>query len=414
MKFNIIGITFIVFFIISVIIKLFLDILNFIHRDKNKNFIPEELKDLVDKDKLLKINNYSNDKLRFNLIEYSIKKILLLIIIFSNIIPFYYNFIKKIIDNIYLNNIMFFLSFFIFQFIISLPFSFYFNFNIEKRYEFNKMTISLWISDIIKNLLITIILSLLILFPLVIFIYNFKEIWFLLIWITMLIFSLLMQIVYPSIIAPLFNKFEPLKNQDLKNKIEELVINCGFKTKDIFQMDETKRSSHSNAYFIGLGKTKRIILFDTLLKNHPDDEIMAIIAHELGHFKYRHIFKNLIFSSIFTLISLIIAKIFIESSLIYENFNFNDILPPIGLFYFWIITEPIIFLFTPLKAFFSKKNEYKADNFAKEKLNDSIPLINALKKLSVYNLSNLYPHPIYEWFYYSHPSILNRIKALKG
>ncbi|HOJ63691.1 MAG TPA: M48 family metallopeptidase [Spirochaetota bacterium] len=413
MNFTIIGIVFIFLFILSIILKLILDIVNIIHREKHKDFIPENLKDVIDKDKLIKIHNYSTDKLKFNLILYFFGKIVLLIIIFSSLIPFYYNILTSITKNIYINGLLIFLSFFIIEFLLQLPFDLYFNFNIEKKYGFNKMTFSLWLTDTIKTFIISIILYTLILLPLIFFIYTFKDIWFLLIWVFLLLFSLFMQIIYPTLIAPLFNKFEPLKNLELNQKIEDLVKKCGFTSKGIFQMDESKRTTHSNAYFIGLGKTKRIVLFDTLLQNYTDDEILAIISHELGHFKYKHILKNIIFSSLMSLIGLFLTKIFINLPLLYETFKINDVVPLIGLLYVWIISSQISIFLMPIKSYFSRKNKYQADKFAKEQIGTSLPFISALKKLTVENLSNIYPHPFYEWFYYSHPSILKRIEALE-
>lgn len=414
MNFTIIGIIFVSIFLLSIIIKVILDIINIIHRNKHKDFIPEELKDVVDKEKLSKIHNYSTDKLKFHLIEYFFSKILLLVIIFTGIIPFYYSSIIKIVKNIYLNSLILFISFFIIEFFISLPFDLYFNFKIEKKYGFNKMKVSLWIIDTIKNFIIYIILYTIILLPIIFFIYNFKDIWFIFIWGFLLLFSLLMQIIYPTIIAPLFNKFKLLNNQGLKQRIEDLLQKSGFKSKGVFEMDESKRTTHSNAYFIGLGKTKRIVLFDTLLQNHTEDEILAILAHELGHFKYRHILKNIIAGSFLSLLGLFISKIVIDLPLFYETFKMNDIVPILGLFYLWLISPSVLFFLSPVKSYFSRKYEYEADGFVKDQLNETLPLINALKKLTIHNLSNLYPHPLYEAFYYSHPSILNRIKRLQS
>ena len=413
MKFNLISIFFVTFLSLSVILKLILDFLNYSYRLKNKSYIPDELIGFVDKEKLEKINLYSNDKLKFALIEYFFDNIFLLSVLFLGLIPLYYNFLLKFTDNLYIICLLFFGGYFLISFIIGIPFSLFFNFKIEKKYEFNKMTLKIWILDSIKEIAISFILGSILLLPLTFFLYTFSSFWYILIWAFILIFSLFIQVIYPTVIAPLFNKFEPLKNEELKVKIENLLKECGFESSGLFEMDASKRSTHGNAYFTGFGKTKRIVLFDTLLKNHTDDEILSILAHELGHFKHKHILKGMFFSAIFSLIGLFVANVFIDSKMLYETFGFNENIKIIGLFLLSILFSPVSFFFTPFGAFFSRKNEFQADKCAKDKIGTPEPLISGLKKLNVDNLSNIYPHPIYAWFYYSHPPLLDRIKALK-
>ncbi len=416
---NIFTILFLIFFIISMIIKLILDIINYRHREKNKDKIPEELEGLIDKEKLLKINNYSNEKLIFSLVEYFFDKILLLIILFIGFIPVYYKILSKFNLNTYILALLFFWSFLIIQIILSIPFDIYFNFFIEKKYQFNKMTIGIWISDLIKKLIISLILSTIILSAVIFFINNFEKIWWLLLWLFFFIFSLIIQVIYPTLIAPLFNKFKPLKNDDLENKIEQLLMKTGFKLKGVFEMDASKRSTHSNAYFTGIGKTKRIVLFDSLLQKHSHEEIVSILAHEIGHYKHKHIIKNIILSSVISLAGLFVGYLLISNLYLYEAFGFNkDInisdIKFIGLFLLTIISGPIGFLLNPIQAYISRKYEYQADKFSAKILKTPEYLISSLKKLNIDNLSNIYPSDIYAWFYYSHPPLFKRIKALNS
>lgn len=416
---NIFTISFLILFIISIIIKLLLDVINYKHREKNKDKIPSELEGLIDKEKLFKINNYSNEKLVFSLIEYFFEKILLLIILFTGLIPIYYNILSKFNMNIYILALLFFWSFLIMQMILGLPFDIYFNFFIEKKYQFNKMTIGIWISDLIKKMVITLILSTIILSAIIFFISTFEKIWWILLWSFFFLFSLIIQIIYPAFIAPLFNKFKPLDNDELKNKINKLLIDTGFKLKGIYEMDASKRSTHSNAYFTGIGKTKRIVLFDSLLQKHSHEEILSILAHEIGHYKHKHIVKNIILSSFISFSALFLGYLLINNSYLYEAFGFNkDIniqdIKFIGLFLLTIISEPIGFLLNPFQAYISRKYEFQADRFSSKILNTPKYLIESLKKLNIDNLSNIYPADIYAWFYYSHPPLFKRIKALNS
>jgi STE24 endopeptidase len=417
---NIFTIVFLSFLFLSILIKILLDFINYYHRKKYQNVVPKELDGFIDQEKLVKINKYSNVKLAFSLIEYFFDNALLLCILFFGIIPFYYNFLITKFNNIYILVLVFFAGYYLLQLILGIPFSLYFNFVIEKKFQFNKMTIGLWISDFFKGFLITAVLGVIILISLVFFINTFSNYWWLLLWGFFFGFSLLMQIIYPTFIAPLFNKFKPLEKAELKVEIEKLLNNSSLKSKGVYEMDATKRSTHSNAYFTGIGKAKRIVLFDSLLKKHTDQEILAILAHEIGHYKFKHVIQNLILSLITSLAGLYIAYFLINNTKLYEAFgfaNFTDInkLKFVGLFLLSIIIGPIFFFLSPLSAYISRKHEFQADKFSFKMMNNNPQaLIDALKKLSIENLSNLYPHDLYAWFYYSHPPLFKRIKTLQN
>ena len=359
MNFTYLGIIFITFFVLQALFKLLLDYLNYRHRQRHIDYIPEELVGFVDGDKLKKINLYSNDKLVLSLVDFFVENIVILSIIFLGLIPKYYNFILTITTNQYLVGFSLFISYFLIQFIIEIPFRLYQNFNIEKKYGFNKMTLKVWFLDKIKVLIISFIINALLLFPLMFFIFTFKDIWFLFVWGFVLLFSLFIQRIYPNVIAPLFNKFEPLKNLELKSKIETLLTQCGFKSNGLFEMDASKRTSHGNAYFTGIGKSKRIVFFDTLLKNHTDNEILSILSHELGHFKHKHILKGMIFSAIISLIGLTLVSLVIDSNIIYETFKFGDKFRVVGLFLYGYYLNPYHYFCLPYLHIFLVKMNFR-------------------------------------------------------
>ena len=416
---NIFSIVFLSFLFLSIIVKIFLDLINYRHRKRNLKTIPPELNGMVDEKKLLLINQYSNEKLIFSLIGYFFDKIVLLLILFLGIFPLYYNFLTNYFSNVYFLTLLFFGGFYLFELILGLPFSLYFNFVIEKKYQFNKMTLPIWISDLIKRIIISAVIGVILLVPLIFFVYKFENIWWIMIWGFMLAFSLIMQVLYPMVIAPLFNKFMPLENESLRKKIEKLLFDSGLKPGGIFEMDASKRSSHSNAYFTGLGKSKRIVLFDSLLKNHSEDEILSILAHEIGHFKHKHVLKGIIYSSLISLASLFIAYLLIDNEYLYSAFNFSgkidlNSLKIVGLFLLTIVSSPISFLSSPIGSAMSRRHEYQADEYAVKMIGKSDYLVESLKRLNVDNLSNIFPADVYVWFYYSHPPLFKRIRALEA
>jgi STE24 endopeptidase len=222
-----------------------------------------------------------------------------------------------------------------------------------------------------------------------------------------------MTVLYPTVIAPIFNKFTAIENHELVKKIEELSEREGLSIKGIFQMDEGRRSRHTNAYFTGLGKVKRIVLYDTLLAAHNEDEILAILAHEIGHLKKDHIKKQLIIMSIASIVMLYLASKMITWEIMYSGFGFSLMPVYVGLFLITVLWEPVTFFLSPIAMAISRRFEHDADRYASRLLTSTQPFIDALKKLARDNLSNLRPHPIYVRFNYSHPPLLERIKKLE-
>lgn len=414
---NIFVIIFIVSLLLSMVTKVALDLNNYFYRKKRLGIIPDILKEHIDKEKMIQIDRYANDKLVFETVTNFADKILLICLLVFGFYPFLYKWISAITTNPYILCFLFFAAGAILDTIISIPFSLFFNFVIEKKHGFNKMTFGTWITDLIKELLVSAVVGVIILIPFMFLVLTFKNMWWLLVWGMLIAFSLIMQIVYPILIAPLFNKFKPVEDDELKNSIEKLLTKTGYGSKGVYEMDASKRSGHSNAYFTGLGKVKKIVLFDTLIKSMSIDELSGVLAHEIGHYKKKHIVKGLILSSVLSLVGFYVAYLITTSNNIYNGFGFTGISPEnsvyIGLFLVSIVAGPVMFFTKPIFSYISRKNEFEADKYSGDMTEKPEALCNALIKLNIENMSNLYPSPLYVKFYYSHPPLLERIAHLK-
>lgn len=300
----------------------------------------------------------------------------------------------------------------LFNSLLVLPFSYYSTFKIEQRFGFNNTTLKLFIVDLIKGTLLGLVIGAPLLYLVMWLMNNLGNQWWLWVWGVLVVFNLLILIIYPTFIAPLFNKFTPLEDLELKAKIEQLLTTCGFKSQGVFVMDGSKRSNHGNAYFTGLGASKRIVFFDTLLKQLTQEEIIAVLAHELGHFKHKHILKQMIISFGITLLGLYIFSLLINQIWFYAGLHVSQISNASGLLLLFILTGLISLPLAPLSSFMSRKNEFEADDFAKAHA-DKHDLINGLVKLYRDNASTLTPDELYVKFYYSHPPASVRIRNLE-
>ncbi len=298
--------------------------------------------------------------------------------------------------------------------IVGVPFDIYEQFVVEKKYGFSTITWRIWIADLIKSTVISAIMLLIVVSALMTFILYFKQSWWLWGWIFFTGFQILLMWLYPVVIAPLFNKYEPVKDDALKEKITALMDKAGLKTKGIFQVDEGKRSRHTNAYFTGIGKTKRIVLFDTLLASHSHEEILAVLAHEIGHWKKKHIAKQLTFMITGSLVLLYGVYLAVNWSPLYGAFRLEQTPVYAGLFLVSLFLGTAGFFLGPIGAAISRRYEKEADFMARQLTGTGAPLVDALRRLAKDNLANLHPHPFYAWFYYSHPPLVQRIEYLKS
>ena len=387
----------------------FLDYLNSKFFDKK---IPENLSDIYDKEKYQKSQDYKKTLYKFGKISkaYSLT-ILLLFFVFDGFL-LVDNFARSLFESELLISLSFFGIIFFGSDILNLPFSLYSIFIIEEKFGFNKTTFRIYFFDKIKSWFITILFGGGIL-SFIIFQFETvgKDFW-IVAWVFITTISVLINGFYAQIIVPLFNKQTKLEEGNLKNDIEKYSKKVGFDLSNIFVIDGSKRSTKANAYFSGFGKQKRVTLYDTLLNKLNDNQIIAVIAHEIGHYKKNHIIFNLIFSTIQTGLMLYILSLLIYMPIFSEALGIQSHSFHIGLITFSILYTPISEIFSLIFNVFSRKFEYQADHYAKETFN-SKHLIEALKVLSKDSLSNLTPHPKYVWWHYSHPTLAQRIKHLQ-
>jgi len=407
------GITIIVLVTLtgSFIMNTLADFLNL----KNLNQpLPNEFKDHYDHQKYTDSQNYLKANTKFGVITSSIDLILILVFWFSGGFQIIDAFVRSfhfgtIVSGLFFTGILLFL-----KLMISLPFSIYSTFAIEEKFGFNKTSPRLFVMDLIRSIVLSAILGGTLLSLILGFLEYGGPLAWIYCWTASTLFLLSVQYIVPTWIMPLFNTFTPLTEGPLKQAIVTYARSIDFLISNIFVMDGSKRSSKSNAFFTGFGKNKRIVLFDTLIKEQSIEELVSVLAHEMGHFKKKHIIKRLIMGIlqmgfIFYLMSLFISHeglfhaFFMEKGSIYA-----------GLIFFGLLYSPINLFISILFQISSRKDEYEADQFAAKTIKDSRPLINALKKLSAHNLSNLTPHPFYVFLNYSHPPVLARINALKS
>jgi STE24 endopeptidase len=297
--------------------------------------------------------------------------------------------------------------------ILSLPFQMYSTFIIESRYGFNRTTVKTFATDILKTLLLALLLGVPLLYGVLsIFQYAGAFAW-LYCWIAVSLFILIVQFIAPTWIMPLFNKFTSLADGELRTSVMEYTKSLSYPVKDIFVMDGSKRSSKSNAFFTGFGKNKRIALFDTLIEKHTIPELVSVLAHEIGHYKLKHILQRIIISIFHSGVMFFLLSFFLTDNKLFEAFYMQNISVYGGLLFFGLLFTPIELLLGILLQYISRRNEFSADRFAADTTNDSQAMIDALKKLSADNLSHLAPHPFYVFLHYSHPPVTQRIAALR-
>lgn len=296
--------------------------------------------------------------------------------------------------------------------LIEMPLSIYGTFGIEQRFGFNRMTPGLFVLDLIKGLAVTLVIGVPFLLATLWFMDSTGDFWWLWVWAFWMGFSLFLTWAYPTFIAPLFNKFSPLDDAGLKQRIEALLDRCGFQSSGVFVMDGSKRSAHGNAYFTGFGKSKRIVFFDTLMEDLNHEQIEAVLAHELGHFKRKHITKRLVVSAVTTLAALALLGWLIDKSWFYTALGIETSSHHAALLIFLLVLPVFTYPLTPLSSWFSRKHEFEADDFA-VKHADGNALIEALVSLYRENASTLTPDRVHSAFYDSHPPAPVRIAHLR-
>lgn len=303
------------------------------------------------------------------------------------------------------------LTAFVVSAVVELPFDYYKTFVIDQKFGFNKMTPAMFFSDLVKHSLVGLVLGAPILFAALALMQSAGDYWWLYLWVVWSVFNLLMLAVYPTFIAPLFNKFSPLTDEPLKKRIETLLTKCGFKSQGLFVMDGSTRSSHGNAYFTGFGSSKRVVFFDTLLDRLDGDEIEAVLAHELGHFRHHHVIKRIALMFFVSFLGLALLGWLKQQGWFYEGLGITQASDYMALLLFLLVSPVFLFLLRPLLASYSRKNEFEADEYAARNA-EAKHLVEALVKLYRDNASTLTPDPLHSAFYDSHPPASIRISRL--
>jgi STE24 endopeptidase len=407
--YNTVFIVLMVVLVSGTLLEQFLDLVNLRHTLLD---LPEELQGIFDGDEYRKSQLYKRDKTRFSLVTGTLSLLVIGLVFFLG----GFGWLDRWISGTISNYILFVLAFFgilaLAGDILSTPFAVYGTFVIEERYGFNRTTVKTFLLDKLKGWLLGLFIGGGLL-ALITWIYLLTGPWF---WLVALgvvtLFSVFMNMFYSNLIVPLFNKQVPLEEGSLRTKIEAFAQKVGFRLDNIYVMDGSKRSSKANAYFAGLGPKKRIVLFDTLIHDLEEEEIVAVLAHEVGHFKKKHTTTGLILSILQAALTLYLFSLFVGKDSLAVALGGSKASFHLGLIAFGVLYSPISTLLGIGTNLYSRRNEYQADRYARDHYNGE-DLISSLKKLSKTTLSNLTPHPAYVFFHYSHPTLLQRIRALR-
>lgn len=414
MEFNLFTFIFLFAIFTSVLTLLWLNFRQDKAINSSFNFVPDGFNESIKLEDHQKAGKYTKAKLLLNHFEIIFSTFVLLFWTLGgamNSLDSYWS--QRIADPTLMGTI-FVLSILLIASFIDLPFSMYRTFVLEQKFGFNRMNIKTFIVDLFKEILLTLILMLPLIYA-ILYLMNIKAIssyWWIYVWLLITLFSLVMIWIYPTYIAPIFNKFNPLDNEKLKSRITDLLQRTGFGSDGIYVMDGSKRSSHGNAYFTGIGKNKRIVFFDTLLKGMEDKEIEAILAHELGHFHHKHTRKRMISSFIFSFLALALLGFLINQTWFYNGLGIEKPSSHAALVLFSLVLPVFSFFFNPISNLISRKHEFQADAFAASHT-DANDLISSLIKLYKENSSSLSPDKYYSAFHDSHPSAVLRIARLK-
>ncbi len=387
--------------------------LNYLNKKQFHFQAPPILKDIYNPKEYHKNQNYLSENHRFSQLHSLFSIFIILLLLHFQFFARFDEFLRSYINNPIWLSILYILTLGLSADLINTPFSYYDTFVIEQKYDFNKTSHKIFWTDKLKSCLLSLILGMLILYPIIYFFNEFPHQFWLYTWILISAFSLFMAMFYSNIIVPLFNKQTPLEEGELRKAIEQFSSKVGFRLTNIYVIDGSKRSTKANAYFTGLGKQKRIVLYDTLIDSMNTQEIVAVLAHEIGHYKHKHIISSLIISILNIGIMLWLFSLFANHPIFSQALGVAQPNIHIAAISFAILYSPISSIIGFFINKLSRKNEYQADTFAKENFEPEY-LVSALKKLAKKSLSNLNPHPLYVAVNYSHPTLYQRITNLIG
>ena len=412
-QWNVLLLGFLALFFLRTGAQVFLHRLNLSFLRQRGDRIPEVFQGVLDQEKFKKISVYTVESSEFDLFASISDQGFLLVILLSGFLPWLVKGIAQSHLGTVMEGLIFFAALAVLTHLFQIPFDLYDTFVIEERHGFNTMNFRTWTVDLLKSLVLSALLGGLLLGVLLGLVVYGGSLWWFWAWVLLGFFQLLLLWLFPVVIAPLFNKFEPLENKQLEQRIEGLMEKVGLRLRGVFRMDASKRSKHTNAYFTGIGRTKRIVLFDTLLGSHTEDEILAVLAHEIGHWKKKHLLKQLLILETLSLAGLYLVSRLLNWTFIYTTFGFQEAIPYVGFFLIECLASPIGYFVQPLESAISRRFEWEADDYSLRLMGTPESICGALKRLASDNLSNLLPHPVYAWFYYSHPPLIDRLSRLQ-
>ena len=382
------------------------------HISAHRATVPVAFREKIELEDHQKAADYTSSKTRFSMLTILFDAVLLLAFTLAGGIQYIADLSRVWFDAPLAQGMATIVTVLLLTSLLEIPFSLYRTFVIEARFGFNKVTLALYLSDALKSLALGAIFGLPLLYVVLWLMERMGEFWWLYVWLAWMAFNLLILFIYPSFIAPMFNKFTPLQDETMKTRIEALLARCGFTAQGLFVMDGSKRSAHGNAYFTGFGKTKRIVFFDTLLERLSCGEIEAVLAHELGHFKRRHVLKRIVASFAMSLGFLWLLGVLMQTDWFYRGLGVGTPSTALALLLFFTIMPIFSFILHPLMSAYSRKHEFEADSYAAGHT-AAADLVNALVKMYQDNASTLTPDPLYSKFYDSHPPAMMRITRLQ-
>jgi STE24 endopeptidase len=392
---------------------LWLKRLNLRHLKEKGREVPPGFEGRIDADTLRRSLSYTLDTGRLDALGLLLDCALVILLLFGGLLAVYDRWAASLTSNAVLAGVLFFLGLLWAETLIGLPFSLYRNFRIEARYGFNRMTGRIWLTDVAKSVLISSVLTATLAGVALVLIRWSPGRWWMWLWVFFVVFSLVIMYISPYVIEPLFFTFKPIQTEGVEAEIRRLMERVGLRVDRVFQVDASKRSRHSNAYFSGIGRVRRIVLFDTLLEQLNREEVLAVLAHEAGHWKRRHLLKRIITTEAGALIALYIAFHLVAWEGLPGLVGLTWASLPLRLVIVGFLGALVSFPLTPLASFLSRRHEWEADRFASELTGRPLDLASALVKFSRENLANLYPHPLYAVFYYTHPPLVERIGRLR-
>ncbi|MEO9964305.1 MAG: M48 family metallopeptidase [Reichenbachiella sp.] len=387
-------------------------LLGILNNRSRKQPIPPELEGIYDEEKYVTAQAYQSEVFQFSILSSTFSFVVMITFLWVGGFGWLDEYLRGIAPIEPLTSLYFFGVVYLASDLLGIPFDLYGTFVIEEKYGFNKMTAKTFVLDKLKGYVLAIILGGIIASLFIVMVMFFESNFWIFFWIAISVFMIFINMFYTSLIIPLFNKLSPLEDGELKSAITEYSQKVGFNLKNIFVIDGSKRSSKGNAFFSGLGSKKKVVLYDTLIDNHTNDELVGVLAHEVGHYKKKHIIWSMLLSILQTGFMLWLLSKFIGSSDISWAMGGNVTALHLNVFAFAILFSPISTILGIFMNMYSRKNEYEADAYAVKTFRKE-PLISALKKLTSDNLGNLTPHPWYEFMNYSHPSLLKRIQAMQ-